>query len=116
MPYDFYKVLHLSGLILLFMGLGAMFFGPRSESGRLSSMGLALHGIGALILIVAGFGLHARTGGEWAGWLFAKIGIWVLIGGLPFVVKRKFLPSGMAWILAVALGIAAAWLAVYKPM
>ena len=114
MPPELYRVLHVAGIILMFMGFGAMFFGARRSGGGLPVMGLALHGAGALIVLVAGFGLHARTGGVWHPWLIGKVAIWVLLGVLPFAVRRKIVPGMLAWVVAAALGITAVALVFYN--
>ena len=59
-----YKVVHIFGVLLLFVALGAA-LGDGSRR-RLASM---THGIGLLIVLIAGFGALARLGihspGSW---------------------------------------------------
>lgn len=115
MPYETYKILHILGLILLMLGLGAS-LGAGREVARARRVGAIFHGVGLLVIIVAGFGMMARAGIHgWPLWLILKICIWVLIATLPLLVKKGKLPSAIAWLLAAALATTAAWLALTKP-
>jgi hypothetical protein len=76
---------------------------------------LALHGIGLLVMLVAGIGIVHKKGLAWDPWLLSKIAIWVLVGATPTLVKNGVLPRMVALVLALALGGAAAWLAHAKP-
>lgn len=115
MPYEAYKVLHLTGLILTFLGLGGILLRSRDQGP--SRFGLVLHGLGMLALLVAGFGLLARLGlnWPWPGWVWAKLGVWLLVGALPTMHKKGILPLALGWLVAGGAGVAAAWLAVAKP-
>ena len=112
MTYETYKILHIVGLLLVFLGLGGQLVG--SGSGKFPAV---LHGLGMVVLLVAGFGLLARLGASWpwAGWVWGKVVVWLVIGALPALHKKKVLPDQIAWIAAVAIGGAAAWLAIAKP-
>jgi uncharacterized membrane protein SirB2 len=118
MDYNTYKILHVLGLVLLMLGLGAI-LGAGREAAKARRFGGMLHGIGLLVMIVAGFGMMARQGimglSSWPMWLIAKMGIWVVIAILPVLVKRQVLPSAIGWLLAAALAATAAWLALTKP-
>jgi hypothetical protein len=120
MDYNTYKILHILGLVLLMLGLGAI-LGAGREAAKARSFGGMLHGIGLLVMLVAGFGMMAKPqsgiGGvsSWPMWLIAKMGIWVVIAILPVLVKRQVLPSAIGWLLAAALAATAAWLALTKP-
>ena len=108
MSYETYKLLHVIGLIALFLGLGGILAGGRKSF-------LALHGLGLLIMLVAGFGMQAKGSLGFPGWMIAKLGVWVLIAVTPVAMKRGMLPAGLAVLLMFALGGAAAWLALTKP-
>ena len=65
MSSEFYKILHILGLILAAGGVGAIILQMQVSSDRnfaQKKMALAAHGLGMLLLLVAGFGLMARTG------------------------------------------------------
>ena len=49
----------------------------------------AMHGIGLLISLVAGFGLMARLGVSFPGWAVAKIVIWLGLGAALAVPNRR---------------------------
>lgn len=121
MPYEFYKIMHYLGLCLLLSAI----IGLVVEKKHNTSLGrplnkklwFSLHGIGLLLLFVAGFGLMARLGlaSDMPKWIFAKLGIWLAFGGLlPMLSKGSGgLPKAMA-ISLVLIG-SAAWLAITKP-
>ena len=117
MPFAIYKLLHVIGLMLLFLSLGGMLLGARSALDRAPKGTASLHGVGRFVMLVGGFGMMARLGihWPWPGWLIAKLGVWLTIGALPVLVRRQVLPGGPAWLIAAALGALAAWLAISKP-
>ena len=117
MPYTLYKLLHVVGLMLLFLAMGGMLLGASAERDRAQKGTAVLHGVGLFEMLLGGFGMMARLGIDWPwpGWLFAKLGVWLVIGALPVLVRRQVLPSGPAWLVAAGLGALAGWLAIYKP-
>ncbi len=114
-PSEFYRITHLVGLMLLFMGLGAMYLGTKGDGGRRSAMGFALHGLGVVAMLVAGFGLLPSKGVSWPwpGWVWIKVSVWLVLALLPLLVKRKLLPVGLVWVVALGLGGVAAWAVTY---
>jgi uncharacterized membrane protein SirB2 len=117
MPYEIYKLLHVFGLMLLFLGLGGQLLAPRAEPAKAPKITSVLYGIGLLIMLFGGFGMMARLGIQWPwpGWLIAKLAVWITIGALPFFVRREVLARSTAWWVAAGLGALAAWLAINKP-
>lgn len=113
MPYATYKVLHLVGIVLLLVGLGAALTTAKGGAGR--RIGLALHGLGLLLALVGGFGLEAKGKIGFPLWLWAKIGAWVLLAILPVLVRRSILGVTMALLLAAALAGGAVYLVMYRP-
>jgi len=109
-----YKVVHVLGVVVLFMGLGAALSG--SGRRRLATMS---HGIGLVIILVAGFGALARLGihgfSNWPLWLWLKLVIWVLLGASLAMSKRSAAAAKALWWIVPVLGAAAAYLAIYKP-
>jgi hypothetical protein len=75
----------------------------------------ATHIVGILLLLVAGFGMLARTGLPWGGWLYTKLGIWVIFGGIVGVIYRKPEWGRILWWVVLLLGFVAAYMAIYKP-
>ncbi len=120
MPYEFYKTLHIFGLLLTFSGLAGLISLSLNKSAITPTTRKFLaiiHGVGLLILIVAGFGLAARLKlmGTFPLWIWLKVAIWILIGGISAVIKRK--PQWATWLFVVILllGTCAAGLAIHKP-
>jgi hypothetical protein len=119
--YETYKLLHLVGLILVFLGFGGLLLGSRDADADAppSRMAMILHGVGMLVMLVAGFGVLARMSISWSwpwpGWVFAKFGAWLLIGALPVLYKRRLVPPIVVLVIAIAIGVTAAWIAINKP-
>jgi hypothetical protein len=121
--YELYKVIHLTGVIVLFSVLGGAMV--HAMNGGLAATNTArrlitiLHGTGLLLILVAGFGLVARLdlmGGGLPLWVLGKLLIWLVAGVLLTVPRRK--PHLARPILLLGLPVlaaTAAWLAVYKP-
>jgi hypothetical protein len=123
MSYELYKVMHLTGLFMVFSALGAYFIGsmaPRRE-GEKRFIGKKwagiVHGIGLAVAIVSGFGLLARLGvvNGLPGWVYGKLLIWLFLGGVIALAVRKPQWSKTLWILTLLAGCAGAYLAGYKP-
>lgn len=120
MSYSFYKVVHLVGVMSLFIGLATILI--LAYTGQLKSkparlLGFLTHGLGLLVIFVSGFGLLARLNffANMPGWAYAKIGAWVLMGVVIALLRRK---PGLLYfnlILILAIGGTAAYLAVNKP-
>ena len=113
MSPELYRVLHVVGVLFLFLGLGGMF---ASEPGKGSKLFPALHGIGLLVMLVAGIGFAHKSGLGWPAWLLAKIACWVVVAATPTLVKRGVLPRALGILLVIAVGGAAVWLAQAKPV
>lgn len=120
MSYQFYKVLHLLGLILLFFGFGGLLMAAYAKvelKKQARMMGFISHGVGLLLILVSGFGMAARLGlvSGLPSWVHAKIAIWVLLGVGISLVKRK---GHIGWPVAIllwGLGTTAAFIAINKP-
>ena len=124
MDYSVYKLLHMLGMALLLVSVGGICVHAANSEDKnanvLRRLTLALHGIGTLIILVAGFGLLAKLGGEggggFPGWVWPKLLIWLLLAGsivLPY--RNRKLPA-VVMIAAPILVLVAAYFAVYKPM
>ena len=114
----FYKVVHLVGLFVAFMGLAGLVWAALTKADKATKRpALIFHGVGLFFALVGGFGLAARLGivSGLPGWIHAKIACWVLIGMLPIVVKRKPELAYFVWFTGPLLGLLAAYLGVYKP-
>lgn len=129
MSYATYKILHLLGLMLVFLSLGGLtiqaLMTPAQATGEGSEGAapkppakaalLALHGIGMLLLLVAGFGILAKLKLGFPAWVHPKLLIWLILGAAP-VIAKKAPPARVPLLFVVTLlGLAAAYLGVMKP-
>ena len=116
LDYNVYKIIHIVGLVLVFLGIGAVLLGAR-DSGRPPRSAAALHGIGLLVMLVGGFGMMARLEIEfpWPVWLFGKLGVWIVLAIMPVLARRGVARGAVGVLLAIGLVAASAWLAIYKP-
>jgi len=73
------------------------------------------HGVGLVLLLVAGFGMLARLGimWPWPGWVIVKVVLFAILGGFP-ALSRRF-DAGLGWWIAIILILLAAWTGVMKP-
>lgn len=122
MPHSFYNFLHLVGIFLVLFSLGAIALhtfngGTKNYSAR--KWIAAIHGVGLLVIFVAGFGLIAKLGmvgqGTWPTWIFIKLGVWTTLGAMPVLLYRKPKWSALWAILTISLAALAAWTAINKP-
>lgn len=120
MTFEFYKIIHMAGLICLFFGFGGLLVASYSgvqlkTPARI--MSFATHGIGLLLLLLGGFGMLAKMGimAHLPGWAVAKLIIWILMGLGISLVKRKGYIGWPVAILLIVLGTTAAVLAINKP-
>lgn len=120
MSYQFYLVTHLIGIFLIIASLGGITLHVMNGGTRQFAMrkwAAIFHGIGMFLAFVAGFGLMARLGimGGWPTWIFVKLGVWLILGGLPALIYRKAAWAKLLWILIFVFAGLAAYMAVYKP-
>lgn len=117
--YEFYKIVHILGIALVVLSLGGIFMhvinGGTKASNAFRKGAIISHGLGLLLLFVAGFGmlhkLHLDIG---AAWVVGKIVIWVLLGALVAVAYRKPGLASKLWFGVPILVTIAAVLAVFK--
>jgi uncharacterized membrane protein SirB2 len=121
MTYAFYKGLHIIGLALVCTALGGWvanaLSGGTKESFKARKLMAILHGVGMLLLLVAGFGLIAKLhmSYDFNSWLGVKTVVWLALGALPAIVYRKANLAKMWLVCVLGLVGLAAYMAVYKP-
>lgn len=112
-----YHFLHLIGLILVFVGFGGLL----SSEGAKKAM--KWHGIGLVISIVTGFGMAAKyskllppgaSSYYTQPWVIAKLVLWLVLGFLPVLAKRRFLSAQIVVLIAIIVGAALAYLGYFK--
>ena len=119
-PYYIYKLVHLVGVLTVFLSVGGLVLyavdgGDRKHPWR-KRLFLS-HGIGVFLAVLGGFGLLARLGIAWPlpGWIAAKLAIWVTFALLPPVIIRTPSWAKSLWWITLVLGGGAAYLAGQKP-
>ncbi len=121
MSYEFYKILHIAAILLVYSALGgaALLGGQGAAKGTPDRKRLSIiHGVGLLIAFVAGFGLMARLGmarDPFPLWIWLKIAIWVATGGALVLAYRMRQHYKLWAIVFPLLGATAAALAILKP-
>jgi len=122
MPYEIYKILHLTGIFLLvsgLIGLLTLVWSGHGLSGKVKTFAFITHGVGLLFILVSGFGLLARLGLAQQGlppWIHVKLFIWIVFGGLIALLKRKGQMGWPLYFLMLAIFVTAAYYGVYKPV
>ena len=116
MPVYFYQILHVAGIIMIFMGYGALLARSlaKSEDASVRKLGSITSGIGLLLVLVAGFGMIAKIGYSYsAPWLIVKIIIWAALGGIISLINRKPEFAKTLWWIILGLGILATVMVYY---
>ena len=122
MSPEFYKLVHIAGILLVFLTLGGLALhginGGTKESNDARRLTTITYGVGLLLILLGGFGFLGAAGmmsGGMPGWTWAKLGIWMAVGALLALPTAKPELSRLVWFLAPVLGVIGAWLARTKP-
>lgn len=113
-----YNLLHLVGVFLVYLSYGGLIFRAalNSDNVSLRKFGGIFSGIGLFLILLGGFGMHARYGYSWsAGWLIVKLIVFVLFGGLIALINRKPELSKTWFFVSIILGFIATTMALFKP-
>jgi len=120
MSHSFYLIIHLAGLAITVQALTALAFVNEStesnESPRRRLLSVA-HGTGLFLLLLGGFGMLARLGTAfpWPGWVWLKLGIWVILGAAVALIKRRQFDAATWFYAITAAVLLAASMGVLKP-
>ena len=122
--HQFYNVVHIVGIVLLAVALGGVAV-RAADGGAFTRPGMrrfvaVLHGTGALLVLVGGFGMLARLGvmhgGGFPGWIWVKLCIWgTLAASMVIAYRRPSLGTPLLIAIPVLVGLAA-YMAIYKPI
>lgn len=104
-----YKIIHFVGIMLLFLGIGALISGAVTKSGDLKVPAM-LHGAGFLFLLISGFGMSAKLKIGFPDWMLYKLVILLVLGAMIVLAKRRILPPLVLYLLAIVLGGVSAYL------
>lgn len=121
--HPFYNLVHIVGLVLLMSGLGGIALhaagGMNRGARRLRRVVLALHGLGAFLILFGGFGMLARMGivqgTGWPTWLWVKVAVWGVLAPAALLPYRRPATALPLLLLLPVLGGLAAYMAIYKP-
>ncbi len=111
---ELYRVLHFLGVGLIVMSLGGVIMhcinGGSKESNSFRKGMMITHGVGMILVLVAGFGMLARLGIHSVPlWVGVKLAIWILFGGLVVVAYKKPTLGKLLWLLVPVLVMVASY-------
>lgn len=117
----FYKTLHVFGLFMSMTSLGGIAIhaanGGTKATSRTRALTASVFGIGMLLALAGGFGQAARLGltstAVFPGWLWSKVGIWVIVAVLSILPYRIPALARPVYLLVPLLGGVATYLAIF---
>lgn len=123
MSHQFYNLVHIIGLILIMSALGGAAMrsttGGTGEHRSARRMMAMLHGLGAFLMILGGFGMLARLGfmhgANFPGWLWVKLLVWGVLVAALLILRRRPRFAHPLLLALPFLGGLAAYMAIYKP-
>lgn len=112
MPLAAYHILHILGLILVFIGFGALLSNDSAKSA------MKWHGTGLLISLVSGFGMLAKMQlfSALPTWVYVKLGLWLVLGFLPVLAKRRVVKPSVIIFIAALIGVFMGYLGYTKSL
>ena len=116
MPVYIYQILHVTGIIMIFMGYGALLARSliKSDDAYVRKLGSITSGIGLLLVLIAGFGMIAKIGYSYsAPGLIVKLLVWVALGGVTALINRRPELAKQLWWAILGLGVLAVVMVYY---
>ena len=131
-PYATYKVIHYLGIFTLLTALAARLGRAAGFAATSTTTGTTVptpdpwkrrlsitHGTALFLILLGGFGMLARLnvthGLALPGWIWAKLGIWTLLGSAIVVVSRIPAAAGRLLVVVPVLAVLAGVIALFKP-
>ena len=111
MSPTFYYILHVSSVLVLTAYTFYAFAAPLETRKRV----MMITGIASLLALVGGFGLQAKLGYGFPGWIIVKLVCWLGISALAGVGYRRRGAVGTLALVAIALLIIAVVMVYLKP-
>lgn len=123
MPYPIYKLIHFLGIFVLLTtlvvpGMHVLRGGTRADLPRRRALA-SVHGAASFLILLGGFGMLARLGVVHTGlpgWILLKLAIWVTLSAAFSVALRTSTSARAVLVAAPLLALAAAAVALYKPL
>ncbi len=128
MGTQFYIVIHIAGVMLMYMALGALAVlsaKVEAQAGKpLRRFLIILHGLALTVILVAGFGLLAKikladgssmsNPATWPPYMWIKVVLWMGLGASTVLLRRQ--PTLLRPLLVILplVGALAAYLGVYQ--
>lgn len=119
--YGVYRLVHILGILFLFLALGGLSILAANRVGddarRKRRLVFITHGVALFIILLGGFGMLARLGltAGLPGWIWAKLAIWAILAAIVALPLRFPALARPIWFLVPILGTTAAYMALYKP-
>ena len=110
MDATIYKIIHLTGIAAIALGVGGMMAGGSNRKPF-----AICQGVGLLVMLVSGFGLLAKLHLGYPHFAIVKTVLWVVIAILPMLARRLKLPLAAAMLISLTMVGIMAWLGVMKP-
>lgn len=118
LSYETYKLIHLLGVIFLFVSLGGYLTLSSTKTHVSRKLIAFTHGIALVVILVAGFGLLARLGfgafQSWPFWVWVKFFIWLILAVIVILIRRMPELRISLWFIIPILGAIAAYMAIFK--
>ncbi|NUP94521.1 MAG: hypothetical protein HUU28_00010 [Planctomycetaceae bacterium] len=108
-----YSVLHVAAAFVLVGMTFSAFANPAPERRGFVMM---VGGIASLVMVIAGFGLHAKLGIDgFPGWLIVKVVAWLALSAVSGIAFRKPTMIGLLAVISMVAVVAAVYCVYFKP-
>ena len=118
MSNELFKLIHVTGMLMLFSGLSALWgvYSSGKAPGKSARITLAIiHGIGMALLLVSGWMQLSALGAGMPLWAIIKAVVWLVLGVSMVLAKRRASWGPGLILFWLACGVAAALCGIYKP-
>jgi len=112
MSPQIYHVLHVLGLLLLAGFTFSAFAAPTPDRRKKSAM---LTGILSAVVLISGFGLQAKLGTGWPGWLIVKLVCFLVVAAMAGRVFKMPSAAGTMRMAAIVLFAVAVAMVYIRP-
>lgn len=113
--YSIWKLIHVIGLIIFVAGFSILLF--NRDQSQAKKVGSIFHGVGFLIILASAFGLAGALDlyKDFPAWAKFKTYILVLLGIMPFFMRKFPARKTLIAMITFALIVGAVSLAIFKP-